>query len=1116
MKRKALLVIAVLVTALACLFTSCSGSVEPPRAEEYGYVTFGNGSSRTLTTEYGIIPYIDLYWDYTSVKKDSYGTTGVADHAPVSKDSAGNQIKGLSGTVGPFSQGAWQFTLSAYKADKTTGAKTTTLVYEGTSDIVVLKGGETKAVPVSVSLMGNVGTLDFSDAYFKWNVSGSGDVYLRINIVGTADDSTAVDKTTIQRVTSSNGYMMPQYLDFGFGEGVFPAGYYTCTVQAYVLEDFEENNSSNALKSDSTYKASQSFGLRIYGNAVTKVKDYIEEGIFGNVIFDVAKQDMKVFVPNANGSATINNISVTPSGETGKTTSVTFSEGALSDVNYATLQLDVKVTPVESSNEKFNINGVDSDNKSAFAGIDIALMQTTSDGNSTPVESFNNNASTTATVTTYIATGLSNVVVKYAGNPNEVITSTYNPEDGRLTFNTSHFSEYYVLADCFVLNSKRNIGYSSLEDAVSGAKTNDTIKLMADYVIPQSTGTIKISADKNLILDLNGRTLSSSIRVDNASKHYYAIDNYGSLTIEDSSPEQTGTIRARGVENLGNGVLVINSGKLYSIDSNGGASIWNEAFLVVNGGSFYTEHVGSASDGTGIGCLNNQGSALITGGYFEDVNKRTYAIISTGEIVINPGEGKEVTVIGAHGGLAIDSGTAVIYGGNYSSDEFYGLYVSNDGKGLDPEIATVTVHDGVFNGLAYSVWIGSDYNNPVNSTIEILGGTFVKPLNAQGCTREGAIIIKGGIYSSNPSDYVASGYGCRSTADGKYEVVSMRDAGYVNNPLPTGPTKNGDVWTVTPDNAQFTLDGAYGSIDGKTIILSEGEYPQLEFGRATKYSGSNTGYFIGGINEENEKTFDEFYVIKNSGTWSASAYYMRNISNVTLKAVEGADVTIHGLFASSGHVYGEVYDYVLDKAYTSGSAYYLSQNISNITFENIKFDSKVEFSTSSADTIIDGVKFKNCSFTTGGTASTNGQGLRYYNEANNGKVKNLTVEGCSFNSCYQGIYTQKINGITVTGSSFNATGHNAIAVQSGSEAVNHKAVIITGNKFSNIGDRIIRFGDVASDTQITIKNNTATDSGDSSGQIMKAQSLEKGVTYDISGNNWGEGKTVANLELADR
>ena len=76
--------------------------------------------------------------------------------------------------------------------------------------------------------------------------------------------------------------------------------------------------------------------------------------------------------------------------------------------------------------------------------------------------------------------------------------------------------------------------------------------------------------------------------------------------------------------------------------------------------------------------------------------------------------------------------------------------------------------------------------------------------------------------------------------------------------------------------------------------------------------------------------------------------------------------------------------------------------------------------------------------------------------------------------------------------------------------------MITGNTFKNITDRIIRFGSVGADTQITIKNNTATNSGDSSGEVMKAQSLAAGVTYDISGNNWGEGKTVANTELRDR
>ena len=329
---------------------------------------------------------------------------------------------------------------------------------------------------------------------------------------------------------------------------------------------------------------------------------------------------------------------------------------------------------------------------------------------------------------------------------------------------------------------------------------------------------------------------------------------------------------------------------------------------------------------------------------------------------------------------------------------------------------------------------------------------------------------------------------------------------------------SGSTIPVNPSNVQDFLDGKYGSIDGKTLVLSAGNYGKLELGRATKYPDSNTEYYIGGISEENKKTYDQFVAIKNSSTWSASAYYVRNMSNVTLKAADGAAVSVAGLVASSGHVYGNVYDYVLDKAYTSGSAYFLSQKLKNITIEGITFTAKTEFATSSADTVIDGVTFKNCTFNIGSTEANGDvyQALRYYNESNNGKVKNLTVDSCKFNTCYQGVYTQKINGVTVKNCTFNTTGHNAIAVQSDKDAVNHKAVVITGNTFTNIGDRIIRFGKVDTGTQITIQNNTATNSGDKDGQVIKAESLAEGVTYNISGNKWGEGKTVYNTELADR
>ena len=366
----------------------------------------------------------------------------------------------------------------------------------------------------------------------------------------------------------------------------------------------------------------------------------------------------------------------------------------------------------------------------------------------------------------------------------------------------------------------------------------------------------------------------------------------------------------------------------------------------------------------------------------------------------------------------------------------------------------------------------------------------------------------------------------QETAGNEYQGLSIDGIGitviatqdtveYDSNNNTYDENANDSVILANPANVQNYLDGEFGSIDGKTIILSAGNYGKLELGRATKYPGSNTDYYIGGVSEANKKTYDEFVTIKNNGQWSASAYYVRNMSNVTIKAAKGATVTVAGLTGGSGHVYGECYDYVLDKAYTSGSAYYLTQNWSNITIEGITFTAPVDISSSLGTTVIDGVAFKNCAFNINNTASGN-QALRYYNENNDGRVKNLTVDHCSFSTCYQGVYTQKINGVTVINSSFDTTAHNAIAVQSGSEPVNHMAVVITGNTFANIGDRIIRFGDVGADTQITIKNNTATNSGDSGGQVIKAQSLAAGVTYDISGNNWGEGKTVANPELRDR
>ena len=325
------------------------------------------------------------------------------------------------------------------------------------------------------------------------------------------------------------------------------------------------------------------------------------------------------------------------------------------------------------------------------------------------------------------------------------------------------------------------------------------------------------------------------------------------------------------------------------------------------------------------------------------------------------------------------------------------------------------------------------------------------------------------------------------------------------------PAPVNGVWNVTPANAQDVLDGKYGSIDGTTIVLGKGDYGRLELGRATKYPGSNTQYMVGGFDEsaanyQKFNTAEDLKTYEENNHWSPNCHYIRSMSNVTIKAAAGAEVKVAGLFASSGHIYQNSTDYVLDKAVQGGMhTYYLAQKMSNITIEGITFTAKTDINTSIPETTINGFTFKNCTFNIGNTDDNSDYiALRYYNENNNGNLTDLTVENCKFNSCRQGVYTSHVKNVTVKGCTFDTTGHNAIAIQDFKGTCDHGNVVITGNTFKNVGDRIIRFNNVGEGTTITISNNTSVNSGDSNGEIIKATTLPEGMEVTMTNDNWGK------------
>ena len=338
--------------------------------------------------------------------------------------------------------------------------------------------------------------------------------------------------------------------------------------------------------------------------------------------------------------------------------------------------------------------------------------------------------------------------------------------------------------------------------------------------------------------------------------------------------------------------------------------------------------------------------------------------------------------------------------------------------------------------------------------------------------------------------------------------------------------------TATTELVQALLDGQYGSIDGLTIELPTGDYGKLKLGRATKYAGSNTEYFVGGFDStaQNYKAFasaDEIREYKGQSAWTPSCYYRRALNNVTIKAADGATVTIEKISADAGQIYGKPdapkYDYVLDvEIPDTNKSYYMALAWNNVTFKGINFKSSVNIESSSEKTLIDGLHFEKCSFNSGYTAlaaakdanaTSKGMGIRFVSwTTTTNNLRNLTVNNCTFEDCSEGVYTNPVYGVSVTNSSFNNINHNAVAIQDDDKykPVDHGNVVISGNTFTNVSDRIIRFNNAGEDTTITITGNTSVNSGDSDGEIIKATTMPDSVNVNMTSNKWGDvnGKTA--------
>ena len=373
----------------------------------------------------------------------------------------------------------------------------------------------------------------------------------------------------------------------------------------------------------------------------------------------------------------------------------------------------------------------------------------------------------------------------------------------------------------------------------------------------------------------------------------------------------------------------------------------------------------------------------------------------------------------------------------------------------------------------------------------------------------------------------------KTTAGNEYQGLSIDGIGitvvatqytYEKDSIDDQYDKDADATIqVNSENIQDYLDGKYGSIDGMTLVLAEGNYGRIEFGRGTAYAGSNTKYYLSGAESTPDAIKQDIAAHPNGG--AGNRVYVRSMSNVTLKAADGETVTINGLVAYGGQVNSTKWysrDFVADRDMSATEnnniCYWIGQRWSNITFEGLTFTGGVNIEAyGNKDTFIDNVKFDNCKFNIANNADAT-YCIRLNVDGNVAKANNLIVAKCVFTNGLTAVLTDGMPNVTVTDSTFSGLKGHAISPMMNylPSAPGYGNITVTGNTFTNMtpakGDRVIlRMGDVGVGAVFTIQNNTATGC-DGLGNSIKVNSLADGITYNISGNRWG-GLTASHTRL---
>lgn len=299
-----------------------------------------------------------------------------------------------------------------------------------------------------------------------------------------------------------------------------------------------------------------------------------------------------------------------------------------------------------------------------------------------------------------------------------------------------------------------NKGYKMLADAVAAAQGGATVKLLKDV-----TEDVVIPADKTITLDLNGKKLT------NKTGHTITVEQGATLTINGKGTVDNVTHQKTTIYNKGTVTL---NGGTYDRSKEDGIGGSNTYYTLLNHGTMTVANV----------TVNNNGgySSLFENGYFNQ-KPETKNGIANPILTINSGN--------FTGGINTvkndDDATMIINDGtfaNYAQAAFQNHNIA-------------TINGGTFDGstvyaiLNCGVCEGDDAEHDKHQLFINDGkfsGKIRKGNDKDGVHYDfGSIAIKGGYFTTDPSDYVASGYvaGTSNVSGYSYKVVAKTNTGNV-------------------------------------------------------------------------------------------------------------------------------------------------------------------------------------------------------------------------------------------------------------------------------------------------------------------------------------------------